>query len=78
MIQHVGDVDKADRVVVDGIECTGWARTIGDVTAKLGRDVGLWSIDDFDAAAEFAVAGDDGRAPGSAWPVRGRGRFGSF
>jgi len=41
LVQHYGDIDRADRHSVDSIPCVGLARTICDVAGQFGRDVAL-------------------------------------
>jgi hypothetical protein len=48
LIQHAGVVAAADIVVIDGIPCTGLARTVCDVAAKLGRQASLRALPDLE------------------------------
>lgn len=48
VIQHYGDVPPEDLVVIDGIPCTGLARTVCDIATKLGPDRCLRALDDFE------------------------------
>lgn len=48
VIVHWGDLDRRDLVDVDGIACTGLARTACDLAAKLGSDAALRALDDID------------------------------
>lgn len=48
VIVHWGNLDGRDLVEVDGIPCTGLARTACDLAGKLGSDAGLRALDDLD------------------------------
>lgn len=48
VVLHSGHVPKEDIVVIDGIPCTGLARTVCDIATKLGSDRCLQAIDDFE------------------------------
>ena len=48
LVQHYGRLERADRTMIDGIRCTGLARTICDVASAVGRRRTLRAIDDFE------------------------------
>lgn len=48
VVLHSGMVPKEDIVVVDGIPCTGLARTVCDIATKLGSERCLQVLDDFE------------------------------
>jgi hypothetical protein len=48
LVQHYGAVPAEDVVVIDGIRCTGLARTLCDIASKLGPSRCLRALDDFE------------------------------